>query len=93
MQPLVAARCVRIFWGCVPPPYRHPLTEGSLLLAVECAQPVLVAVSKTKPLEYVTAALAAGQCDFGENYIQELQEKSAALADNKDVKCVLAPTS
>ena len=43
-------------------------------------------MSKTKPLEYVTAALAAGQHDFGENYIQELQEKSAALADNKDVK-------
>jgi hypothetical protein len=39
----------------------------------------------------VNAALAAGQCDFGENYIQELQEKSAALADNKDVKCVRAP--
>ena len=50
-------------------------------------------MSKTKPLEYVNAALAAGQCDFGENYIQELQEKSTALKDNKDVKCVLAPTS
>lgn len=46
-----------------------------------------MAVSKTKPLEYVTAGLAAGQYDFGENYIQELQEKSATLADNKDVRC------
>lgn len=45
------------------------------------APPVLVAVSKTKPLEYVQAGLAAGQRDFGENYIQELAEKSKALAD------------
>ena len=50
------------------------------------AKPVLVAVSKTKPLEYVTAALAAGQNDFGENYIQELAEKSAALAGDKMVR-------
>jgi pyridoxal phosphate enzyme (YggS family) len=35
----------------------------------------LVAVSKTKPLEAVKAALAAGQTVFGENRVQEAAEK------------------
>ena len=38
--------------------------------------PRLVAVSKTKPRELVLAAYAAGQRHFGENYIQELYDKS-----------------
>lgn len=46
----------------------------------------LVAVSKTKPIEAIRAAYAAGQRDFGENYIQELSEKSAALADLVDLR-------
>lgn len=41
----------------------------------------LVAVSKTHPAEAVREAYAAGQRVFGENYVQELSEKSAALAD------------
>jgi pyridoxal phosphate enzyme (YggS family) len=41
----------------------------------------LVAVSKTQPLELLREALAAGQTALGENYAQELREKSAALAD------------
>lgn len=41
----------------------------------------LVAVSKTQPLELLREALAAGQLALGENYAQELREKSAALAD------------
>ena len=40
----------------------------------------LVAVSKTKPLELLRAAQAAGQDVFGENYAQELKEKADALA-------------
>jgi hypothetical protein len=39
----------------------------------------LVAVSKTKPVELVREAYKAGQRDFGENYIQELQEKNTQL--------------
>ncbi len=35
----------------------------------------LVAVSKTKPIEAVRAALAAGQTVFGENRVQEAAEK------------------
>jgi pyridoxal phosphate enzyme (YggS family) len=38
----------------------------------------LLAVSKTKPIEDVAAAAAAGQRDFGENYAQELRDKRAA---------------
>ncbi len=40
----------------------------------------LVAVSKTRPAAAVEEALAAGQRDFGENYVQEALEKIAALA-------------
>ena len=39
----------------------------------------LVAVSKTKPREAVLAALAAGQTVFGENRVQEAEEKFPPL--------------
>lgn len=39
-------------------------------------KPRLVAVSKTKSKELIISAYAAGQRNFGENYIQELSEKS-----------------
>ncbi|MCA1905023.1 MAG: YggS family pyridoxal phosphate-dependent enzyme [Desulfarculus sp.] len=39
----------------------------------------LVAVSKRNPPEAVAAALAAGQVDFGENYVQEAASKIPAL--------------
>ncbi|MBS0027471.1 YggS family pyridoxal phosphate-dependent enzyme [Chitinophaga sp. 22321] len=39
----------------------------------------LVAVSKTKPAADIEAFYAAGQRIFGENYVQELTEKQAAL--------------
>jgi pyridoxal phosphate enzyme (YggS family) len=41
--------------------------------------PRLVAVSKTKPAEAVAEAYAAGQRDFGENYVQELLDKAPTL--------------
>jgi hypothetical protein len=41
----------------------------------------LLAVSKTFDAGAVRAAHAAGQCAFGENYVQEAQAKMAALAD------------
>ena len=39
----------------------------------------LLAVAKTFPAEAVRQAHAAGQRDFGENYIQEAVDKMAAL--------------
>lgn len=40
---------------------------------------ILVAVSKTKPIEDIKALYDLGQRDFGENYVQELVEKSTLL--------------
>ena len=41
----------------------------------------LVAVSKTKPEAAVRAAVAAGQSDFGENYLQDALPKMSELSD------------
>ena len=38
--------------------------------------PTLVAVSKLKPASDILAIYQAGQLDFGENYVQELEEKA-----------------
>ena len=38
--------------------------------------PQLVAVSKTKPVEMIIEAYSTGQRHFGENYVNELVEKS-----------------
>lgn len=46
----------------------------------------LVAVSKTRGPDDVRAAYAAGQRDFGENYVQELVAKADALADLADLR-------
>jgi PLP dependent protein len=44
----------------------------------------LIAVSKTKPIEDIKTLYNEGQRDFGENYVQELVEKHAALP--KDIR-------
>lgn len=44
----------------------------------------LVAVSKTKPIEYLKEAYEFGQRDFGENKVQELINKEALL--EKDIR-------
>jgi pyridoxal phosphate enzyme (YggS family) len=46
----------------------------------------LVAVSKFQPAAAIRSAYAAGQRDFGENYVQELQEKAQELADLVDLR-------
>jgi PLP dependent protein len=45
---------------------------------------LLVAVSKTKPIEDIQALYNLGQRDFGENYVQELAEKYEQLP--KDIR-------
>ena len=42
----------------------------------------MVAVSKTKPAEDIRELYEAGQRDFGENYVQELADKQAALPED-----------
>jgi len=46
----------------------------------------LVAVSKLQPASAIRAAYAEGQRDFGENYVQELEQKAAQLADLSDLR-------
>jgi PLP dependent protein len=48
-------------------------------LAVIPRPVTLVAVSKTKPIEDLTALYALGQKNFGENYVQELVSKQSQL--------------
>jgi len=45
---------------------------------------ILVAVSKTKPVEDILELYELGQRDFGENYVQELVDKAAQLP--KDIR-------
>uniref|UniRef100_A0A1B0CUS6 Pyridoxal phosphate homeostasis protein n=2 Tax=Lutzomyia longipalpis TaxID=7200 RepID=A0A1B0CUS6_LUTLO len=57
--------------------------------SLQTEKPYLVAVSKTKPAELVVEAYSAGQRHFGENYVQELVEKShnpELLEKCKDIK-------
>ncbi|MEP7141376.1 MAG: YggS family pyridoxal phosphate-dependent enzyme [Ferruginibacter sp.] len=54
------------------------------LLAGLNGKAVLVAVSKTKPIEDILALYDLGQRDFGENYVQELVDKEAVLP--KDIR-------
>jgi pyridoxal phosphate enzyme (YggS family) len=46
----------------------------------------LVAVSKLQPAEAVREAYAAGQRDFGENYVQELAQKAELLRDLSELR-------
>lgn len=46
----------------------------------------LIAVSKGHPPEALREAYAAGQRDFGENYVQELERKAEALADLPELR-------
>ena len=42
--------------------------------------PTLVAVSKIKPAAEIVACYENGQLDFGENYVQELEEKATQVS-------------
>ncbi|XP_044739106.1 pyridoxal phosphate homeostasis protein [Chrysoperla carnea] len=56
---------------------------------LQCIEPTLVAVSKTKPVEMLINAYDADQRHFGENYVKELFEKgndSKILEHCKDIK-------
>jgi PLP dependent protein len=61
--------------------------QGRVLKAVNGDSNVrLVAVSKTKPIELLSAVYDAGCRCFGENYVQELVSKTAVWKDKKDVQ-------
>jgi hypothetical protein len=54
---------------------RERIANAAIRSGRKPADVTLVAVSKTKPVEAVEAALAAGQTVFGENRVQEAAEK------------------
>jgi pyridoxal phosphate enzyme (YggS family) len=58
---------------------RSRITQTCLRCGRRPEDILLVAVSKTFPAEMIQRALAEGQIDFGENYVQELKAKRDAL--------------
>jgi pyridoxal phosphate enzyme (YggS family) len=60
---------------------RAQMTAAAQAAGREPGSVLLLAVSKTWGADAVGAAHAAGQIDFGENYIQEAVEKITALRD------------
>jgi pyridoxal phosphate enzyme (YggS family) len=60
----------------------RPIADSILNLKNELApfNAKLVAVSKTKPVEMILEAIKAGQVDFGENYVQELDVKQKQIS-------------
>ncbi len=55
---------------------------ATLLQECNSSQATLIAVSKTKPAQDLMELYNLGQRDFGENYVQELVEKEAALPND-----------
>lgn len=51
----------------------------AVIAQLEKSKTTLVAVSKTKPAEDIRQLYELGQRDFGENYVQELVDKSGQL--------------
>ncbi len=63
---------------------RLAIVRGRIAAAAQAAgrraeDIVLVGASKAQPLERLRAALDAGLCDLGENYVQEWRDKADAL--------------
>ena len=50
------------------------------------ASVLILAVSKTKPVQAIAEAYQAGQRDFGENYAQELARKARELGQLPDIR-------
>lgn len=62
------------------------IEKACKLAGRDSVQVQLMAVSKTKPKEAVVAAYEAGQRVFGENYAQELADKSEQLGHLSDIE-------
>ncbi|REF26507.1 hypothetical protein BDD26_1154 [Xenorhabdus cabanillasii] len=67
----------------------HDVRNHIIFAAQKCGRSpeeiTLLAVSKTKPVEAITEAIATGQREFGENYVQEGVEKIQQLANHDDL--------
>ena len=65
---------------------RARIDAAALAAGRDPAAVKLIAVSKTHPAAAVREAYAAGQRDFGENYVQELTQKAEQLRDLPDLR-------
>jgi len=65
---------------------RERIDKAARAAGRDPAQVRLVAVSKMHTSEAVRDAYAAGQRDFGENYVQELVSKAEALSDLSTIR-------
>ena len=65
---------------------RSEIATAATTAGRDPADVTLIAVSKTQSADVIRAAYALGQRDFGENYVQEWQEKAAQLADLTDIR-------
>ena len=65
---------------------QHRIAEAAVSAGRDPRSIRLVAVSKRQPVAAIRAAYAAGQRDFGENYVQELTLKAEELADLPDIR-------
>ncbi|MDR0219039.1 MAG: YggS family pyridoxal phosphate-dependent enzyme [Enterobacteriaceae bacterium] len=67
----------------------HDVRNHITLAAQKCGRSpeeiTLLAVSKTRPVEAIAKAIATGQREFGENYVQEGVEKIQQLANYHDL--------
>jgi len=60
---------------------RDEIAASALRAGRDAADVTLIAVTKTHPVETVREALAAGLTDLGENRVQELAAKAAAVPE------------
>jgi pyridoxal phosphate enzyme (YggS family) len=65
---------------------RQRIENASRLSGRDGRSVTLVAVSKRQTPDAIREAYAAGQRDFGENYVQELVTKARALSDLPDLR-------
>ncbi|REJ81546.1 MAG: YggS family pyridoxal phosphate-dependent enzyme [Acidobacteria bacterium] len=63
---------------------RERIAAACVRSAREYANVVLIGASKRQPLETLAAAHRAGLCVFGENHVQEAEEKSSRLPTSID---------
>lgn len=60
---------------------RERVEEACKRAGRDISEVTLIAVSKTKPVEDVRAAMADGVVDFGENKVQEIMDKCEAIPE------------
>lgn len=66
--------------------YREHISELALQAGRDPHDVKLLAISKTHPVDYISASIEAGQLCFGESRVQEALPKIESLAENAEVE-------